>query len=327
MNSTSNANKSAIKRFMGNQISVVFLILIVLIVFFSVIANGFFSANNLTSMLLQTAVVGIIAVGQTFVIITAGIDLSQGAVIGFSTIIAAGLMVNFNIPIFICVICSIAFGAGVGAVNGFLVAKLGLPAFIATLGTQYVVEAGALLVMSGKDIYGLPDVISDFGRGSLFGVLPYLALIMIGIAIVAHILLSKTSFGRYTYACGSNLLAARFSGINTKKTIFLVYTLSGLLSGVAGIVMMCRINAGISISGSGYEMNAICGAVIGGGSMFGGEGSILGAIIGAFIMTVLSSGLQIMGFSTYWQQFITGIVLIIAVLIDTSRRRKAQGIA
>ena len=259
-------------------------------------------------------------------IITAGIDLSQGAIIGIVTVVSASLMVDFGIPVAVAMIVGVALATLIGVINGFLVSKLGLPAFIATLGTKYVVEAAALLMRNG-DVYSLPEIISVIGRGTIGGLLPYLAIITLLIAVVMHLILKRTSFGRYVYACGSNLQAARFTGVKTNKVIFLVYIIGGFLCGIAGLVMMCRINAGIAISGKGYEMNAICGVVIGGGSMFGGEGSILGAMIGAFIMTVLSSGLQIMGFSTYWQQLITGIVLVVAVMIDTIRRRRSQGAA
>lgn len=322
-----NSSKSIWKSFLGNQVSVVFLILIALFLFFSITTKGFFSQNNFMSILQQTAVVGIITVAQTFVIITAGIDLSQGSIIGLVTIITASLIVDSGLPIPLAILISVALATGIGAVNGVLVSNIGLPAFIATLGTRYVVEAAALLMKGGNDIYSLPSGISQFGRSAIGGVVSNLAIIMIVIAVIMHIVLKKTSFGRYVYACGSNLLAAKFTGVKTKKVMLLVYVLGGFLCGIAGVVMMCRINAGIAVAGKGYEMNAICGVVIGGGSLSGGKGSIAGAMIGAFIMTILSSGLQIMGFSTYWQQLITGIVLIVAVLIDTARRKKSHGAA
>ncbi|MFQ9158044.1 MAG: ABC transporter permease [Blautia sp.] len=316
-----------VKKILGNQIAVVTLILAALFIFFSINAKGFFAVYNFKSILQQTAVVGIITVAQAYVIITAGIDLSQGAIIGLVTVVSAGLIVDNGQPVWLAIIVGILVGTAIGAINGILVAFLGLPAFIATLGTKYVFEAIALLMKGGNDIYNLPSQIAEFGRGTIGGWLPNLAIIMLIVAVVMHVVVHRTSFGRCVYACGSNLPAARFSGVKTKKVIFLVYLIAGFLCGVAGIVMMCRINAGIAVSGKGYEMNAVCGVVIGGGSLSGGKGSILGAIVGAFIMTVLSSGLQIMGFSTYWQNLITGIVLVIAVMIDTFRHMKNQGVA
>jgi len=309
---------------MDSQIMTVLVILFALIIFFSFMSNGFFSQKNLYNILQQVAVIGIITVAQTFVIITSGIDLSQGAIIGLTTVISAMCMVDLKLPIPIAVIAGLLVGIGIGAANGVLIAHLGLPAFIATLGTMSVTEAIALLIKGGNDIYNLPNAISEFGRQGLGEILPNIAIIMIIIVVAMHILLKKTSFGRYTYAVGSNATAAKFSGVKVKRVLFKTYLLAGLLCGVAGIIMMCRMNGGVAIAGKGYQMNSISAVVIGGGSLFGGEGSIVGAIIGAFIMVILSNGLQIMGISSYWQQFITGIVLVSAVLFDTLRRKKTM---
>jgi len=309
---------------MDSQIMTVLVILFALIIFFSFMSNGFFSQKNLYNILQQVAVIGIITVAQTFVIITSGIDLSQGAIIGLTTVISAMCMVDLKLPIPIAVIAGLLVGIGIGAANGVLIAHLGLPAFIATLGTMSVTEAIALLIKGGNDIYNLPNAISEFGRQGLGEILPNIAIIMIIIVAAMHILLKKTSFGRYTYAVGSNATAAKFSGVKVKRVLFKTYLLAGLLCGVAGIIMMCRMNGGVAIAGKGYQMNSISAVVIGGGSLFGGEGSIVGAIIGAFIMVILSNGLQIMGISSYWQQFITGIVLVSAVLFDTLRRKKTM---
>ena len=314
----------ASKKIFSSQITIVTLILIALVIFFSIGANGFFSLYNLKTVLQQTAVIGILAIAETIVIITAGIDLSAGALIGMTTIVCGGMMVDMGFSLVVGIIVSLAIAVGVGIINGLLVAYLNLPAFIATLGTQYVVSSIALLTKGGNDIYNLPSIVAKIGRGSIGGAIPYLAIIMLAVVVVSHLMLSKFSWGRYVYACGSNLTAARFSGVKTKKVLLSVYTLSGFICGIAGLVMMFRINAGVAVSGDGYEMNGICACVIGGGSMFGGKGSALGTLVGALIMSVLSSGLQIMGFSTYWQQLITGIVLIIAVLIDTMRQMRSH---
>ena len=302
----------------------VLVILIALIVFFAIVSKGFFTVKNFYNILQQIAVIGIITVAQTFVIITAGIDLSQGAIIGLTTIVSAGFMVDLSLPIWVAVIAGLCVGIAVGAVNGVLISHLGLPAFIATLGTMSVTEAIALLVKGGNDIYNLPKEISEFGRQGIGGFLPNIAIIMIVLAVVMHILLRKTSFGRYVYSVGSNIQAAKFSGVKVKSVLFKVYVLAGFLCGVAGVIMMCRMNSGVAIAGKDYQMDSISAVVIGGGSLFGGEGSIAGAMIGAFIMSVLANGLQIMGVSSYWQQLITGIVLVVAVLADTMRRKKSM---
>lgn len=305
-----------------NQLFTVFIIMVALIVFFAVSTQGFFTVKNLYNLLQQISIIGIITVAQTFVIITAGIDLSQGAIIGLTTIASAGFMVDLALPIWFAILVGILVGAVVGAINGALIAYLKLPAFITTLGTMSIVESAALLVKGGNDIYNLPSAISEFGRGGIANVIPNIAIIMIIIAIIMHIVLKKTSFGRYVYAVGSNMQSAKFSGVKVNKVLFFVYLIGGVLCSIAGIVMMCRMNGGVAIAGKDYQMNSISAVVIGGGSLFGGEGSIAGAMIGAFIMTILSNGLQIMGVSSYWQQLITGVVLVAAVLIDTFRRKK-----
>lgn len=309
----------------SNQLMTVLVILIALVIFFAIVSKGFFTTKNFYNIMQQIAVIGIITVAQTFVIITAGIDLSQGAIIGLTTIVSAGFMVDLNLPIWAGVLAGLCVGVLVGVVNGVLISYLRLPAFIATLGTMSVAEAVALLVKGGNDIYNLPKAISEFGRQGIGGFLPNIAIIMIVIAVLMHILLSKTSFGRYVYSVGSNMQAANFSGVKVKSVLFRVYVLAGFLCSVAGVIMMCRMNSGVAIAGKDYQMDSISAVVIGGGSLFGGEGSIAGAMIGAFIMSVLANGLQIMGVSSYWQQLITGIVLVVAVLMDTMRRKKSMG--
>ena len=304
-----------------NSLTVLFVLLLMLVVF-SVIAPGFFSTRNLYYLLQQASVVGLLAVGETFVIVSKGIDLSVGTTVGLSCIMSALFITEFHMPLAIAICLAILLGALVGVINGILVAVLGIPAFIATLGTMYVFEAVALLSCGGNNIYSLPEAIKNFSNLNVFEILPSITVITIVLAVVAHILLSKTRFGRYTYAIGSNEEAARFSGVRVKTKLFIIYLMSGFLSGIAGILMLCRLNCGVALAGDGYEMNAIAAVVIGGGSLFGGEGSIPGALVGALIMTVLSNGLQLMGVSTYWQKLLIGIVLVCAVFIDNMRRKK-----
>lgn len=300
----------------------VLLVLVLMLLVFSVIAKGFFSIRNLYYLLQQVSVVGLLAVGQTFVVVSKGIDLSVGTTVGLTCIMSAILITEYRIPVIAAICLAILLGAAVGAINGILVAVLGIPAFIATLGTMYVFEAVALLSCGGNNIYNLPGSIKAFSNLNLLGIIPSITIITLIFAVIAHILLSKTRFGRYTYAIGSNEEAARFSGIKVKTKLFIIYLMSGVLSGIAGILMLCRLNCGVALAGEGYEMNAIAAVVIGGGSLFGGEGSIPGALVGALIMTVLSNGLQLMGVSTYWQKLLIGIVLVCAVFIDNVRRRK-----
>lgn len=304
-----------------SSLTVLFVLVLMLLVF-SIIAKGFFSTRNLYYLLQQASVVGLLAVGETFVIVSKGIDLSVGTTVGLSCVMAALLITELDMPLALAICIAILLGALVGIINGILVAVLGIPAFIATLGTMYVFEAVALLSCGGNNIYSLPASIKEFSNLSILGIIPSITIITLILAIGAHILLSKTRFGRYTYAIGSNEEAARFSGVRVKTKLFMIYLMGGILSGIAGILMLCRLNCGVPLAGDGYEMNAIAAVVIGGGSLFGGEGTIPGALVGALIMTVLSNGLQLMGVSTYWQKLLIGIVLVCAVFIDNIRRKK-----
>lgn len=306
---------------MLSSFSIVF-VLLVLIALFSVISPGFFSTRNMYHLLQQVTVVGIITVGQCFVIISKGIDLSQGSIIGMTCIMSAIVISEWNQPVFVGILVGLVLGALVGVLNGILIAYVKIPAFIATLGMLSVIRAVALLSTGGNNIYNLPPLVQQFAHAGIGGILPYIALIMIVIVVLAHILLTKTRFGRYCYAIGSNEQSAKFSGVQVQRNLFLVYLLSAVLSAVAGVLMMCRLNSGVALSGENYQMNSIAAVVIGGGSLFGGEGNILGALVGAFIMTLLSNGLQLIGVSTYWQELFVGVVLIIAVFVDNIRRRK-----
>ena len=297
-------------------------VLLFLCVLFAVKAPGFVSVRNLYYVLQQVSVVGILTIGQTYVIISKGIDLSQGAIIGFSSIMSAILIVNKGLPVWCAFVIIILAGALIGFINGILIAKLNVPAMIATLGTTNIVSAIALLSCNGSNIYSLPASIKAFASIKLWGFMPGITCIMFVMFIVAYIALMKTKFGRYTYAIGSNELSARFSGIRVTRHLISVYTISGIVSAVAGVIMVCRLNSGVATAGDGYEMNSIAAVFIGGGSLFGGEGSIIGSLVGALIMSVLSNGLQLMGISTYWQKLFVGVVLIGAVVIDNLRRKK-----
>ena len=295
--------------------------LLVLIILFSFTARGFFSVRNMYNILMDIAVVGVLTIAQTYVIITGGIELSQGAIIGLTGTLAA-MMILAGVPIAAAIVIVLLLGAGIGAVNGILIARLNVPSFIATLGIQQVIMGVALLSNGGSNVYGLPKSLGNFGSGGMGGFIPYIALVMILLAIVFHVILSRTRFGRYTYAVGSNADSARLSGINVKRHLFKTYITAGFLAAVAGILMLCRLKSGVALAGQGYEISAISAVVIGGGSLAGGEGSVVGAMIGALIMCVLSNGLQLLGASSFWQNVFTGIVLIVAVMVEFIRKKK-----
>lgn len=313
------------RSFAENQLTVVGILLVALIVGFSIFVKGFFSKMNLYNLFQQITMIAIVTVGQTFVIVAGCIDLAQGATLGLSTVCAA-LVVSSqygNGPAWLAIIVCLAVSMIFSAINGLLITRAHLTPFIVTLGMTSVIEAIALLTNNGADIYGLPKSIPNFAKANIGGVLPVMTIIMIVFLIAGYILLGKTSFGRSVYATGSNIQAAKFSGIKVERVRFLVYMISGLCVGAAAFIMLAKTSGGIVKSGSDYQMDAISGVVIGGGSLDGGRGSIAGAFIGALIMVILSNGLQVAGVSPYLQQLITGVILIGAVYIDMLRSRKS----
>lgn len=299
-------------------------ILAVLIIFFAVVAKGFVSRINIYNLFQQMTIIGIITVGQMFVITSGGIDLTQGVVIGLVTLMSARIIAVWNMPILVGILAAIAIGIFVGFINGYMVAYIKLPPFIVTLGMSTIIEAIALLSNNGSDIYGLPPQISRFAQLNIGGVMPVVTIFTVIIAVLGYILLKRTSYGRSIYAVGSSEDAARFSGIKVEKTLLFAYILDGFLLSIAGLIMLCKVNGGMAAAGKAYEMNAISAVVIGGGSLSGGEGTMGGSLLGAMIITVVANGLQIMGVSSYMQKLITGIILIGAVLMDTLKRRKER---
>jgi ribose transport system permease protein len=305
----------------ATQMVLAFGALILLIIFFSILSANFLTYHNIITILLMTAVNGILAVGITFIIVSGGIDLSIGTVMTFGSVMAGVFVSMLGLPIAAGIIAAIAAGALCGFVNGFSIAKLGLPPFIATLGMLNITKGLNLIVSGTKPVY--------FTNAPAFGTIaippvlgiPLGVLIFFFTAAVAAFILSKTIIGRYAFAIGSNEEAARLSGINTKAWKMAIYSLSGAFFGVAGVVMASRLNSAQPALGPGYELDAIAAAVIGGASLSGGEGSILGTVIGAFIITVLTTGLRIISVPQEWQMVVTGLIIIGAVYLDISRRK------
>jgi ribose transport system permease protein len=295
--------------------------LILLFVIFTIASPYFFTKDNLVTILLATAVNGILAVGITFIIVTGGIDLSIGTVMTFGSVIAGMLIARMGLPIIIGVLGAVLAGAFCGFVNGVSIAKLGLPPFIATLGMMNVTKGLNLIISGSKPVYLTDDpAFGKIAMTSIFGI-PSAVFFFFLIALLAAFILSKTIVGRYTYAIGSNEEAARLSGINTAAWKIGVYSMSGAFFGFAGIVMASRLSSAQPALGPGYEMDAIAAAVIGGASLSGGEGNILGTVIGAFIITVLTNGLRILSVPQEWQMVVTGIIVIGAVYLDIVRRK------
>jgi len=297
--------------------------LVILLVFFSIVVPHFASTNNYIDILTATAVNGVLATGVTFVIITGGIDLSLGTAMTFTSVVMGLVSVNLGLPLPIGLLAAFAAGALVGLTNGFLIAKLKLPPFIATLGMLYVTLGMAQVLSDVHPIYFeavQPSFQQFFMDKMVFGI-PNIVWVMLGGATVAWILLNRTILGRYTFALGSNEEATRLSGVNTDRWKIIVYIVDGLFVGLAGIVIASRMNSAQPGLGMGYELDAIAAAVIGGTSLSGGEGSIVGTIIGAFLISTLRIGLSVAGVPDQWKSVITGLVVIGAVYLDIMRRR------
>lgn len=296
--------------------------LILLLIVFSLASPNFFKIDNLVGILLATAVNGVLAVGTTFIIISGGIDLSIGTVMTFSAVMTGVFITMWKLPIPIGVAGGILTGALCGFVNGITIAKMKIPPFVATLGVMMIAKGLALVISGMKPIYfNDTPIFSKISMGSVLGI-PNAVLIFLGVAIIASLILSKTVLGRYTFALGSNEEAARLSGIKVDSWKIVVYTLGGVFAGLAGVLIAARLNSAQPALGAGYELEAIAAAVIGGTSLSGGDGTILGTIIGAFIMSVLINGLRILSVPQEWQTVFTGLIIILAVYMDIIRRRR-----
>ncbi len=299
--------------------------LIVIFVFFAFASPNFMTFSNITGILFSTVVIGTLAIGTTFVIITAGIDLSIGTGMALCAVMSGVFLVNWHVPLPLGVAGAILFGGLIGLVNGVNVAILKIPPFIATLAMMLVAQGLALVVSGSAPIY-FTDVpgYSEISTGKLIpGVnFPNAVIILAVVAVVAAVVLNKTILGRYTYSIGSNVEATALSGINTKKWLIIIYTLAGLFTGLAGVMISARLGSAQPATGAGYELQAIAAVVIGGTSLFGGKGTVIGTVIGALIMSVLNNGLQIVSVPQEWQNVILGGVILAAVYADNIRRKE-----
>jgi len=292
--------------------------LIGLITGFSVLSERFFTISNMLIVMRQTSIVAFLAVGMSFVILGAGIDLSVGSVLAFSGAVGAGVMQNGGI--FFGILAGLALGTALGAFSGIVITKLKIPSFIATLAMMAIARGGTLVYTDGRPITGLPSSFAFLGRGYI-GNVPFPIILMLIIFILAYIVLKLTRFGRYVYATGGNINAARASGIKVNNVIISTFAISGFLSGLTGMVLASRLNSAQPTAGMGYELDAIAAVVLGGTNLFGGEGELWGTLVGAFIMGILNNGLNMLNVSSFYQQVVKGIVILIAVTVAQSGKK------
>ena len=295
--------------------------LIVIFVALSIASPYFLTSNNLFNIGVQVSIVAIVAIGQTLVILTAGIDLSVGSVAGLAGVLGTMAIAKAGFPIIPGIIIGVLVGAAVGLVNGMLVTQMRLPPFIATLGMLGVARGLTFIVGGENAVYGLPQSFRLFGEGQL-GPIPMPLLYLIVIAIAGHVILSRSKLGRYAYAIGSNEEAARISGIPINRYKLAVYTICAALAGFGGLIAASLVHSGQPNYGIGLELNAIAACVIGGASLFGGVGTIGGTLIGAFLMTVITNGAVLLNLTQYYQQVIIGVIIWLAVWWDQVRRQR-----
>jgi len=282
--------------------------------------SSFWTYNNITNLLRQGAMTAILAIGETFVIITGGIDLSVGAVVGFTSVIIAWLLTN-GYPIWIAVILTLAVGLVIGVFHAFGITRLGLPPFIMTLATLTALRGIGLLITNGATISITNDTFTGFSRGSFLGV-PNLFWMVVVVAVPGYIFLHQSRWGRYLFAVGSNLEATRLSGVNTIRILYIAYILSALCAAFVGILLAARIGIGNATQAEGWELQAIASSVIGGSSLFGAIGSVHGPLLGSFILTTINNGANLLNVNAFWQRVITGLLIIIIVYFDGLRRKK-----
>ena len=297
-----------------------FISLALLFVVLSIASPYFLTGTNLASVIRQTAVINIMALGMTLVIVSGGIDLSVGSILAFSGVLGTMTMVETgSVPVGI--LAGVLCGTLWGCANGLMIATLRIPPFIVTLGTLGIVRGLTLVISGGLPVVGLPKEHGFLGEGTI-GPAPFVLVVLVLCAVITHFALHGTKLGRYTYAIGSNESAAVYAGIPVARFKVAIYAICGLLSGLAGMIETSRLMTGQPTAGVSYELQVIAAVVIGGGSLTGGEGTVIGTLIGAFIMGLLSNGSDLLGVNPYWQQVIIGAIIILAVALDEARKRR-----
>ena len=297
----------------------IILVMFIIMIGLTLLTPNFMTFNNIISVLRQISNNVFLALGMTLVIILGGIDLSVGSIVALSGTITVGMMVNSGLPMPAAILIGLLLGGLVGLINGGIVAVFNVPAFIVTLATMNIAKGIAYIYTGGQSTRITNDAFAMLGTGYLFGIIPLPVVYMLILIVVFIILLGKTKFGTYVYAVGGNRESARLSGVPIKKIEVLVFTISGLLSAFAGIVLAARMYSGQPNAGDGYEMDAIAACVLGGVSMSGGVGHISGTIFGAIVIGIISNGLNLMGVSSFWQLVVKGLIILAAIILDSRK--------
>lgn len=300
----------------------ILIVLIILSIMIGLLNPIFFTWSNITDILRNTSYTLIIAIGMTFVLIAKGLDLSVGSTLALCGLISAMAMQK-GIPVLAAVLIGLICGAVIGVVNAFCIVVLNIPAMIATLGSMYMGRGLVLIITKGQPVYPLPESFSLFDKQKILGI-PIVVFIAILLSVIAHYILKKTIYGRMVYAIGGNAETAKYAGINVKAITASVYILCGVMAALSGILTAARMGSGQPSVGDGTEMTIITAVIIGGTSLNGGAGTILGTVIGSLLMSVLSTGMNLIGVSAYWQRFVTGLIIIIAVGFDQYQRSKKR---
>lgn len=290
--------------------------LFIVILIFAMLKPKFLDVNNIFNLLRQASINGLLALGMTFVVLTGGIDLSVGSILGASGIFAALVAQNHSIPWFVAVLVGLGIGFFLGSINGIVVSWLKVPAFVATLGMLSIARGVTYLASNAQPVPGLSAGFLKIGGGSV-GIIPIPVLILAFVFLICSILIYRCKYGRYIFGVGGNAKAARVSGINVKKITWSAYMIAGVLSGLAGVVLTSRVSSGLAMAGQNYETDAIAAVVMGGTSLAGGRGRLWGTLIGVLIIAVLNNGLDMMAVSSYWQLIIKGTIIIAAVMMDS----------
>ncbi|MCI8640198.1 MAG: ABC transporter permease [Lachnospiraceae bacterium] len=299
----------------------IWVVVVVLVLAFTIANPRFIYPANLLIMLRQVAVWGIASVGMTCVILLGDIDLSTGSIITFVNVMCSYMMVHMGVPMGLAIVIALAASTAIGLLNGFMVSTIGIPALIATFATQTAFSGIALILCNGQPINGFTETFKIFGQGKI-GPIPVPVIIMLVCFALGAFILNKTYFGRYFYAVGGNIEAARLSGIRTGRVKYLVFALSGFFAGLAGLVLLSRTNSGMGNAGLGYEFKVITCVVLGGVSVSGGYGKISGVVAGTFIIGALQNGMVLMNLNTWIQDIILGIVLVLAVGFDCYQKKR-----